>query len=148
MEPKQNIFPAAAILIIVLAVGGIFYFGSSKAPAPSASEEDASAEGADVNASETAEADSSQEAQSADTAQAGTYPMTEVAKHDSASSCWTVIDGNVYDLTKWIPKHPGGPGAILGICGKDATKPFRNQHGTAPKQENILATFKIGVLAP
>ena len=81
-----------------------------------------------------------------DGSQTGTYAMTEIAKHDSESSCWTVIDAGVYDLTTWISQHPGGPGAILGICGKDGTSAFRGQHGNAQKQENILATFKIGTL--
>jgi cytochrome b involved in lipid metabolism len=79
--------------------------------------------------------------------QSGSYAMTEVGAHNNASSCWTVIDKNVYDLTAWIPQHPGGQGAILGICGKDGTAAFHGQHDDAQRQADILATFKIGVLA-
>ncbi len=78
---------------------------------------------------------------------AGTYTMAQVATHASASSCWSIIDGNVYDLTTWIPQHPGGPQRITALCGKDGTAAFHGQHADAKKQADILVTFKIGVLA-
>lgn len=73
--------------------------------------------------------------------------MVQVAAHSGSAGCWTVIRGNVYDLTGWISKHPGGQQAILKICGKDGTDTFVGKHGGSQKQEDILATFKIGVLA-
>lgn len=72
---------------------------------------------------------------------------TEVATHASRESCWSIINGNVYDLTSWIPKHPGGEEAILRLCGTDGSAKFNGQHGGAPKQAAILAGFKIGVAA-
>lgn len=80
------------------------------------------------------------------TAQNGTYTMADVAKHNDGTSCWSVINGNVYDLTAWIPEHPGGPDKILAICGIDGSAPFNRQHGTARLQQQILAGFKIGTL--
>lgn len=74
------------------------------------------------------------------------FTMTIVSMHNSAQSCYSVIDKNVYDLTSWINKHPGGSAKILSICGKDATAVFANQHGGEQKPEQILAGFKIGVL--
>ena len=74
------------------------------------------------------------------------YTMEEVAKHNSRESCWTVIRGEVYDLTNWIDKHPGGADKILKICGKDGTDLFVRQHGGKEKPEKILESFKIGVL--
>lgn len=73
--------------------------------------------------------------------------MAEVAKHNSAASCYSVIDNNVYDLTSWISKHPGGEGAILKLCGTDGSSLFHGQHGSNQKQANVLATFKLGALA-
>lgn len=52
--------------------------------------------------------------------------MSEVERHASENSCWLVIDGKVYDVTKFIPFHPGGS-AILQGCGKDATKLFETR---------------------
>jgi cytochrome b involved in lipid metabolism len=75
-----------------------------------------------------------------------TYTMEEVAKHNSKESCWTVIRGDVYDLTNWIDKHPGGADKILKICGKDGTDLFIKQHGGKEKPEKILEDFEIGVL--
>ena len=77
---------------------------------------------------------------------AKSYTMTEVASHNGSSSCWTIIDGGVYDLTSWISQHPGGPGAILSLCGKNGSAAFHGQHDDSPRQLNILATFKIGSL--
>ncbi|MFA6256899.1 MAG: cytochrome b5-like heme/steroid binding domain-containing protein [Candidatus Paceibacterota bacterium] len=74
------------------------------------------------------------------------FSSSDVALHADSTSCWTIVRGNVYDLTGWIVKHPGGEQAILGLCGKDGTTAFENQHGGMEKQEQILATFKIGIL--
>ena len=71
-----------------------------------------------------------------------------IAMHADAISCWSSINGTVYDLTSWIPKHPGGEQAILSICGIDGSTKFNAQHGGAPLQQQILAGFKIGVLSP
>ncbi len=75
------------------------------------------------------------------------FTLAEIMTHSDATSCFTAIDGNVYNLTAWIPKHPGGEKAILGICGKDGSAAFNRKHGGAEKQALILATFKLGVLA-
>lgn len=69
---------------------------------------------------------------------------TQVATHNTSGSCWTTINGNVYDLTSWISKHPGGGQAILQLCGTDGSTKFNAQHGGSPKQETILSGFKIG----
>ena len=49
--------------------------------------------------------------------------IEEVAEHNTKSDCWLVIEGNVYDVTKFIPEHPGGDRILQG-CGKDATDHF------------------------
>lgn len=74
------------------------------------------------------------------------YALSEVAQHKSSSSCWSAIDGNVYDLTKWINQHPGGSGVIKAICGKDGSAAFNGQHAGQNRPANELARFKIGAL--
>lgn len=76
----------------------------------------------------------------------GTYTMADVAAHADASSCWAAIDGNVYDLTAWIAKHPGGPDHILALCGTDATSAFHQQHDDQQRPASELAGFQIGSL--
>ena len=73
--------------------------------------------------------------------------MAEVRTHDDATSCWSAIDGMVYDLTAYIPKHPGGEREILSICGEDGSKAFEGQHSGESKPERILASYKIGDLS-
>jgi cytochrome b involved in lipid metabolism len=75
-----------------------------------------------------------------------TFTLADVAAHNTQASCYTAIRGNVYDLTDWIRNHPGGPGAIVGICGTDGTEKFSGKHGGQAAQEQQLATFQIGTL--
>ncbi|KAI0200388.1 FMN-dependent dehydrogenase-domain-containing protein [Astrocystis sublimbata] len=52
----------------------------------------------------------------------------DVAKHDSKESCWVVIHGKAYDVTEFLPEHPGGMKIILKYAGKDATEEFDPIH--------------------
>lgn len=74
------------------------------------------------------------------------YTMAQVATHKDASSCWTAVRNNVYDLTSFITEHPGGAENILKLCGKDGTEAFEQKHGGRPRQEQELAGHEIGVL--
>lgn len=74
------------------------------------------------------------------------FSMEEVAKHNDRNSCYSVIRGEVFDLTSAIDTHPGGSNKILSICGKDGTDAFVDKHGGSPRQENSLAKLQIGVL--
>lgn len=76
--------------------------------------------------------------------QAGKYTAEEVAKHNTESDCWAIVDGNAYDLTEWVNSHPGGPGAISSLCGTDATKAFEQQHGDAEGPTKALERFLLG----
>jgi cytochrome b involved in lipid metabolism len=76
-----------------------------------------------------------------------TYTLAEVAEHNSGTSCWTAINGGVYDVTTWINQHPGGPEHILALCGTDGSAAFNGQHGGEARPAAELATFKIGMLA-
>lgn len=73
--------------------------------------------------------------------------MADVQKHNGASSCWTVVNSGVYDLTSFTSKHPGGSNAILSLCGIDGTSAFFDQHGNQRRPNNELAGLKIGDLA-
>jgi cytochrome b involved in lipid metabolism len=75
------------------------------------------------------------------------YTMERVKANGTSSSCWTVISGNVYDLTKWIGSHPGGSGAITSLCGTDGTSGFMAMHRNQSKPEARLAGYLLGPLA-
>jgi len=57
-----------------------------------------------------------------------TLTLQEVAKHNSKEDLWLVIHGKVYDLTTFLPEHPGGPRIILKYAGQDATDAFDPIH--------------------
>ena len=78
---------------------------------------------------------------------ATTYTATEVAKHNTGTDCWSVVNKNVYDLTSYVSPHPGGSAVIKAICGKDGTAAFSGQHGGAKTPTSVLASFKLGALS-
>ncbi|MEY4989874.1 MAG: hypothetical protein RIS08_100 [Actinomycetota bacterium] len=80
------------------------------------------------------------------TGAAAALTAAEVAKHSTATDCWSVVSGNVYDLTGYATSHPGGASAINGLCGKDATSAFQGQHSGQQRPESTLAAFLIGPL--
>jgi len=80
------------------------------------------------------------------TTQSG-YTMAKVKENNSASSCWSVINGNVYNLTQWINSHPGGPSVIRGLCGVDGTSSFNGKHRGQGNPTATLASYLLGPLA-
>lgn len=76
-----------------------------------------------------------------------TYTLITVKAHHSTGNCWSVVHGKVYNLTKWIKRHPGGAGVIKAMCGRDATAAFKGQHGLAGKPMKTLASYRVGTLA-
>jgi cytochrome b involved in lipid metabolism len=75
-----------------------------------------------------------------------TLTAAEVAAHNTASDCWSIVKGNVYNLTSYIQRHPGGSSVIQNICGKDGSAAFSNQHNGQGKPNNVLSGFLIGAL--
>lgn len=75
------------------------------------------------------------------------YTMANVKKNNSAASCWSVINGNVYNLTQWINSHPGGSTPIRGICGVDGSSSFNGKHGRQSNPNETLSGYLLGPLA-
>jgi cytochrome b involved in lipid metabolism len=73
-----------------------------------------------------------------------TFTRAEVALHNKENDCWTYVDGKVYDLSKWLPEHPGGGFLVLVMCGVDGATALRDHHKS--DQDNALATYYIGDL--
>jgi cytochrome b involved in lipid metabolism len=72
--------------------------------------------------------------------------MEKVKANASATSCWTVIKGNVYNLTDWINQHPGGSSSIKSLCGVDGSSAFAAQHQGQSKPESRLTGYLLGPL--
>ncbi|KAM6502184.1 fumarate reductase [Amanita muscaria] len=58
----------------------------------------------------------------------GEYTLEDVAKHTKKDDVWVVVNGQVLDVTKFLPDHPGGEKAILLYAGRDATEEFNMLH--------------------
>eukprot|EP00008_Paramoeba_atlantica_P013296 CAMPEP_0201481564 /NCGR_PEP_ID=MMETSP0151_2-20130828/5836_1 /ASSEMBLY_ACC=CAM_ASM_000257 /TAXON_ID=200890 /ORGANISM="Paramoeba atlantica, Strain 621/1 / CCAP 1560/9" /LENGTH=482 /DNA_ID=CAMNT_0047863835 /DNA_START=72 /DNA_END=1517 /DNA_ORIENTATION=- len=57
-----------------------------------------------------------------------TISLEEVEKHNNEKSCWMVLFGQVYDLTRFLKEHPGGKRILLKNSGADGTGAFSSIH--------------------
>ena len=71
--------------------------------------------------------------------------LDEVKKHIKKDDAWTIIHNKVYNITSWIPKHPGGD-IIMQAVGKDATQLFLNNNHPSYVKKTILPKYYIGTL--
>lgn len=69
------------------------------------------------------------------------YSWDEISKHRHANDCWIVVKGKVYDVTSWVPLHPGGR-LILNGAGRESTALFLSYHPL--NVEGRLAKYLIG----
>lgn len=58
---------------------------------------------------------------------------TELSVHNSKNDCWIAYKGKVYDITEFLPVHPGSSRAIEPYCGTNGEfeSAFTDQHGTS-----------------
>lgn len=75
--------------------------------------------------------------------------MDEISTHNSQSSCWTTINGKVFDVTKFISNHKGGE-KILAVCGIDGTDLFTGKSPMGRVHSKLavklLSKMQIGTL--
>lgn len=143
-QPKQAINPmviVAVVLVVLLLGGGFLLFSNKTAPSTSQSL---------LTSQNSPTINSVTEFPAPTSTDTKTYTLEEVAMHGSEKDCWMAIEGKVYNVTEFIPKHPGGK-AIIGGCGKDATTLFNerptNNKGPHPAQaKELLNGFYIGNL--
>ncbi|PCG91367.1 Cytochrome b5 [Penicillium occitanis (nom. inval.)] len=58
---------------------------------------------------------------------------------------WIVVHGKVYDVTKYVQDHPGGPDVLIDGAGQDVTAAYE-EVGHSEDANEILATYLIGTL--
>ncbi|KAI5362203.1 putative FMN-dependent dehydrogenase, cytochrome b5-like heme/steroid binding protein [Septoria linicola] len=70
----------------------------------------------------------------------------ELSKHNSKDSCWVAINNTVWDVTSFVPRHPGGASLILKLAGQDATEQYDTFHDAALVQETLGSEAKLGTI--
>lgn len=71
--------------------------------------------------------------------------LEEVMRHNTPQDCWIIIANQVFDITSFLDKHPGGKNIILKFAGKDCTEIFFRIHGNKSFSD-ILTPFYVGDL--
>ncbi|GMY33900.1 cytochrome b5 [Fagus crenata] len=71
------------------------------------------------------------------------YNLAEVSEHNTPKDCWLVIEGRVYDVTKFLEDHPGGDDVLLSSTGKDATNDFADV-GHSSSARAMMDEFYVG----
>jgi flavocytochrome c len=79
---------------------------------------------------------------------AGSSVLTteEVSHHNKQDDCWVILNNKVYDVTNFMPDHPGGKKAIMVYAGKDATEEFEMLHASNVLKKYLAPEACIGEL--
>ena len=122
------------LIVAVLACAGlgVFFIFSNDAAAPESSTKEPTSTPSNTSTS-------------------SAFTAAEVAQHKTRADCWTIIDSGVYDITSYVPRHPGGD-EILKACGTNGTdlftgnNPSGREGGHSGLATSQLTELKIGTL--
>ncbi|MEK6927401.1 MAG: cytochrome b5-like heme/steroid binding domain-containing protein [Nanoarchaeota archaeon] len=118
---KRYAIGGAIALIVLIVIFSIFLVR----PNPSNSTAQDNSQIVQTNSQDTSQTPSSQP-------QNG-ITLQQLSQHNSQSDCWIGYNDKVYDVTSFLPNHPGGVNAIARHCGTAEAfqNAFKNQHGTS-----------------
>ena len=51
-------------------------------------------------------------------------PPSELKLHRRGDDAWSAFNGKVYNITAYLPFHPGGEKELMRVAGRDGTKLF------------------------
>ena len=73
----------------------------------------------------------------------------EVHRHRYPTDAWVVVDGRVYDVTEFLPSHPGGLAVMEDRLGSDISLLLRSPefHRHSSTAFEVLEQYCIGRLA-
>lgn len=75
--------------------------------------------------------------------------LASVEKHNTPGDCWIIVNNEVYAVSTYLSRHPGGAGIIIPYCGRDATQVYITRAGTgghSSRANSELATLRLGTL--
>jgi cytochrome b involved in lipid metabolism len=76
------------------------------------------------------------------------YTVEDVQSHQSPSSCWVTRCGKVYDVSAFLPDHPGGDDIILKYAGQDIKEAMKDpgEHDHSDSAYDMMEEYVIGRL--
>lgn len=77
------------------------------------------------------------------------YSLAEIALHDSLEDCWMAIEGIVYDVSDYVPRHPAPPDVLSPWCGQEATEGMRTKGDDTDHSSRawrMLDRYQVGSL--
>jgi predicted heme/steroid binding protein len=119
VQTQVAVDPATRRVSLEFSWDGAAAPASAPAPAPAPAKAPAPAAAAPAKAAPAA-------APAADTKKEWT--LEDVSKHNTDKDCWVVVNGQVLNVTSFLPDHPGGKKAIMLYAGKDASAEFNMLH--------------------
>ncbi|KAF9348166.1 hypothetical protein BGX26_000399 [Mortierella sp. AD094] len=75
----------------------------------------------------------------------GRFTLADIKAHNKADDAWTVLNGKVYNITPYLPFHPGGEKELLRCAGRDGTRLFNLTHKWV-NYEFMLKECQVGFL--
>jgi cytochrome b involved in lipid metabolism len=138
-----------AVLIFALVIGIVFFirlnnYSYDDDSINEDSEEDISAQvNQDQGSEQPSDTGSQNLGDSGGTVSNGKISLTELSQHNSVSDCWVSYKGKVYDITSFLPRHPGTAGTISPYCGSatEFENAFTKKHGTS----KVSVLMSVGV---
>ena len=142
---NQNIKTITIVVTILVLAGGLFFVFKNRTMNNNSQQNQARNNQTPTQANKNQTA---QKAQPVDHSATDKSLLTEaeVAKHTIDTDCWTIVENNVYDITPYIPNHPGGKKNIMRACGTDSTAMFTTNAGRqhSQKAQDLLQNYLIG----
>ncbi|MEQ9462694.1 MAG: cytochrome b5-like heme/steroid binding domain-containing protein [Haliea sp.] len=77
------------------------------------------------------------------------YTLEQVAQHATLDNCWMAVEGIVYDISAYVPKHPTPAFVLEQWCGKEATEGMRTKgygRDHSPAAWAMIEEYRVGVL--
>eukprot|EP00296_Roombia_truncata_P007903 JP446362.1.p2 GENE.JP446362.1~~JP446362.1.p2 ORF type:complete len:346 (-),score=111.22 JP446362.1:132-1145(-) len=76
------------------------------------------------------------------------FDLEEIRKHNSEKDAWVTLEGEVFDVTRFIKDHPGGKEVVLDYLGTDITNVFFSDdiHAHSENAQGMLAQYRIGTV--
>ena len=79
---------------------------------------------------------------------AGVFSQREISRHNSPNDAWVVVNGRVFDVSGFLPSHPGGLDVLTDHLGTDVGDALKSPefHRHSDTAYEILEQCCIGVL--